>query len=282
MRKNVTFVSAALAAALVLVGFFFWRSILREKQWHAEVTGLAVFYGSRRASEDFVSGKRRMYVIDGEQQGEQFTGKTDGVCEIWSVQYSPFLGSVHTFSKEQQLESYNLRMKYLTSHPEEFPKEKVQSSIVAANGNSWSRYESDFGKYSALFPAQPSEVIEEKQNSRTYSASTPNYELSMMVTCAGDRNAEAPLRDLLDAVCKRLNAREVTIAETEMYGHRGLDASFESESAGTIKRYRWRMLFSRGAFYQLVTIDHTGRANQSDIDRFFTSFQFNREEVPKD
>ena len=81
-----------LSLSLVIAVGFFGHSLWRNWLWRQELLGLAGYYGSDRAVDDFTNGKLRLFEFDGEHQVDVFTGRTEGPFEIWNPQYLPSLG----------------------------------------------------------------------------------------------------------------------------------------------------------------------------------------------
>ena len=108
--------SLSLVGTLTFVGHGLWRNWW----WQQEVYGLAGYFGTDRAIDDFNNGKRRLFELDGEHEGDVFTGRSDGPFEIWNPQYLPSLGYPHRYSTEQMIGFYNRRMRNMHAHPEQF------------------------------------------------------------------------------------------------------------------------------------------------------------------
>ena len=91
---------------------------------------------SRRALDDFRDGHLRLYTLGGENEKAKYTGTNDGPFEIWVPHFYPSLGRAHRYSTEQFIEFYNRKMRYMQTHPSEFPRERREvQQPGAANGS---------------------------------------------------------------------------------------------------------------------------------------------------
>ncbi|HUG69511.1 MAG TPA: hypothetical protein VMM76_17300 [Pirellulaceae bacterium] len=116
-RIRTVLLSVSLIVALAFIGHGLWRNWL----WQQEVFGLVGYYGTVRAEHDFKNGQLRLFELDGEQQDDVSTGRSEGPFEIWNPQYLPVLGYPHRYATEQMVGFYNRRMRNMHAHPEQFP-----------------------------------------------------------------------------------------------------------------------------------------------------------------
>lgn len=123
MPKNhfLKVLALGLAVSLILNGIIFWR-IYGPGGWRDEVFGLAGAKATREAMDDYRNGRLRIYRIEGESDRKVFTGNMEGVFEVWSPIYHPEMGGAHRYSTAQFVEFYNRKMRYMHSHPEQFPE----------------------------------------------------------------------------------------------------------------------------------------------------------------
>ncbi len=92
--------------------------------WRDEVYTLSGANAAQQAMDDFRRNKLRLYVLGPASDRHHFTGSNDGPFEIWIPSFHPNLGSAHRYSTEQFIEFYNRKMRYMHSHPEDFPRIK--------------------------------------------------------------------------------------------------------------------------------------------------------------
>jgi hypothetical protein len=59
-------------------------------------------------------------VLHGQNEHLRYSGSNDGPFEIWISSFYPSLGYPERYSTEQQVESYNRKMRYMHEHPEKF------------------------------------------------------------------------------------------------------------------------------------------------------------------
>ena len=116
-------ICAALALALMIslgaLAFFCVYYRMQIFLWQSETGAEAYLNGCTFASEDFRSGRLRLYVISGDRDQDVDSGKKEGPFEIWYHQYfsSP---SPMSYSIEQTVRGYNDRMRNMQKHPEDF------------------------------------------------------------------------------------------------------------------------------------------------------------------
>ncbi len=77
---------------------------------------------TRQAMDDFREGHLVLYTLSSESEKPQYTGKHDGPFEIWTYPFSPDLGRAHRYSKEQFVDFYNRKMRYVHSHADKFQR----------------------------------------------------------------------------------------------------------------------------------------------------------------
>src|SRR5262245_5812556 len=76
--------------------------------WRDEVYDQVSLNATKRAMEDFRQGHLRLYALTGERSEKpHFTGKMDGVFEVWAPQFYPSLGRAHRYGTEQFIKFYN-------------------------------------------------------------------------------------------------------------------------------------------------------------------------------
>src|SRR5438105_211640 len=135
--------TASMLVTLAFVARLSWQ-VYGPGGWRDEVYGQVSMNATKRAMDDFKQGHLRLYKLGGENETARFTGKMDGLFEIWAPQFYPSLGQAHKYSTEQYIEFYNRKMRYMHSHPEKFSRgeEKVQPD-GPANGSQPMRSETN-------------------------------------------------------------------------------------------------------------------------------------------
>jgi hypothetical protein len=121
--KLIKIISVVFGLALVISLIFLVRArwqVYGIAGWKDEVYGLAGMRGSRLALDDFHTGKLRLFELASQQDAPKFSGRRDGVFEIWYPQFYPSMGEAHRYSTEQFVEFYNRNMRYMHEHPEKF------------------------------------------------------------------------------------------------------------------------------------------------------------------
>jgi hypothetical protein len=113
----------SLVVCSIFLGIAYWQ-IYGITGWKEEVWSLAGYAATMQALHDFRDGKLRLLKIDGENDTLRFSGQYKGPFEIWIAQYLPALGQVHKYSKEQYIEFYNRKMRYMYAHPEKFQRKQ--------------------------------------------------------------------------------------------------------------------------------------------------------------
>lgn len=111
----IVFQSVALVLALCFLFYLLWLNT-----WlRFEVEGLAQYLGATSALSDFRQGKLRLFRINGERSRDEYSGTNDGPFEVWYRAYSrsPYASRIVT---EQMVETYNMKMRYMHAHPEQF------------------------------------------------------------------------------------------------------------------------------------------------------------------
>jgi len=126
--KALMAVIAILTVALFTSLGFLVRGVWRDFMWKQEVVGLVGQVVLYRGTADYQAGKLRLFVIDGENEHERYSGTNDGPFQIWVAQYYPSLGYSDRFITEQMVSLYNSRMRAMYEHPEKyFPKTSISS-----------------------------------------------------------------------------------------------------------------------------------------------------------
>lgn len=113
IKVVIGFLIVALVTALGFLAYARWQNFM----WEMEVFGLAGDVGTSRAGRDFRAGKTRLFVLAGERDEDKFSGTNDGPFEVWYPQYFPQYYPFR-YGKEQDVEFYNRRMRYMHEHPE--------------------------------------------------------------------------------------------------------------------------------------------------------------------
>jgi hypothetical protein len=104
-------------AALVAWGY--WQ-VYGPGGWRDQVYGSTGALASRQALDDFRQGRLRLYQLAGESNAAKYTGTNEGPFEVWVADFYPSLGRAHRYAKEQFVEFYNRKMRYMHEHPERF------------------------------------------------------------------------------------------------------------------------------------------------------------------
>ena len=122
-----------LLGSAVLIAWGYWQ-IYGIGGWRDQLYASEGAVASRRALDDFRDGHLRLYTLGGESEKAKYTGTNDGPFEIWIPNFYPSFGHAHRYSREQFIEFYNRKMKYMHEHPDEFlPKRQEVQRDGAAN-----------------------------------------------------------------------------------------------------------------------------------------------------
>jgi hypothetical protein len=89
-----------------------------------------------------------------------------------------------------------------------------------------------------------------------------------------------PLRDRFANVREEFQIKNMTLADIQVDGHQGLDASYERVREGIKYSCRHRIFYANGALYQLTATTDKGHMDDSDIEDFFSSFHFLPDPAP--
>lgn len=112
--KTLKIIIANLTIALItLLGFLIHSQLWQISNWQSEVWSLAGSKGAEEAKQDFQVGKLKKKIIAGECAEDKFSGTNEGPFEVWTAQYYPALPWPYHYSVEQEIKSYNLRMRSL-------------------------------------------------------------------------------------------------------------------------------------------------------------------------
>ena len=127
--------SAFLLCSMLLNAWGYWQ-IFGIGGWRDQVYQSEGAVASQQALHDFREGHLRLYCFGDESDRAKYTGTNDGPFEIWIPQFYPSLGRAHRYSKEQFIEFYNRKMRYMHSNPDRFVSDTagVQQD-GAANGS---------------------------------------------------------------------------------------------------------------------------------------------------
>jgi hypothetical protein len=129
----IGFLLVVLLGSAVLMACCYWQ-VYGIGGWRDQLFASEGAVASRRALDDFRTGHLRLYTLGSESEQAKFTGTNDGPFEIWIPQFYPSLGVAERYSKEQFVEFYNRKMKYMHEHPEKFlPKRQEVRRDGAAN-----------------------------------------------------------------------------------------------------------------------------------------------------
>ena len=101
--------------------------------WRDQVYGSTGAFASRQALDDFRKGRLRLYQLAGENDTARYTGTNDGPFEIWVGDFYPSLGRAHRYAREQFVEFYNRKMRYMYEHPEGFRENSEAQPSGPAN-----------------------------------------------------------------------------------------------------------------------------------------------------
>ncbi len=130
--KRWRITAGILALALIVCLMFLGYAQLQiHLGWRDEVRALATLTGVAQAREDFRDGTLRLFRIEGESEQSRFSGERDGPFEIWAAWYLPLplgLDTWHACSRQRWVEAYNMKMRYMYEHPEQFPRPTSQPS----------------------------------------------------------------------------------------------------------------------------------------------------------
>jgi hypothetical protein len=112
------FIIALIIALFTSLGFLA-HAVWLNVWWKEEVYVLAGYEGGTRALHDYQNGKLRLFKISGERDADKFSGTNDGPFQVWFPQYYTVVYPMR-YSKEQEVEFYNRKMRYMHEHPEKF------------------------------------------------------------------------------------------------------------------------------------------------------------------
>lgn len=118
-----------------LIAWGYWQ-IYGIGGWRDQLYASEGAVASRRALDDFRAGHLRLYTLGGESDKAKYTGTNDGPFEIWIPDFYPSLGRAHRFSTEQFIAFYNSKMRYMHTHPDEFPPETKKVQLDGAANRS--------------------------------------------------------------------------------------------------------------------------------------------------
>ena len=120
--KTPPVVIAALTVALLASFALLAREVCRNGEWEVQVRDLASKQGWTRASDDYRSGRVRLFVISGLLSDDKFSGTNDGPFEIWFPQGFgddwPSRCAVETMVGHYNQE---MQLQLLHEHPERSP-----------------------------------------------------------------------------------------------------------------------------------------------------------------
>lgn len=130
VQHTLIAVCVLLIGSIVLNAWAVWQ-IYGIYGWRDAVFGAVSMNATLQALDDFEKGHLRLYVLDGESEERQFTGRKEGVFEVWRPQFYPMLGRAHTYATQQFVQYYNRKMRYMHSHPDQFRRktENVQQDV---------------------------------------------------------------------------------------------------------------------------------------------------------
>src|ERR1041385_4849316 len=112
--------------SLLLSGWSWWQ-IYGLGGWRDEVNIFVGTQATQQAMDDFREGHIRLYTLSGENEASRSTGRRDGAFEVWTYPFAPALGHAHRYAKEQFIEFYNRKMRYMHSHPDKFTMQQRNS-----------------------------------------------------------------------------------------------------------------------------------------------------------
>jgi hypothetical protein len=121
-------------ASLAFAAWCYWQ-IYFFGGWRDEVYGLVGMTAMTQAMDDYGEGQLRLYTLGGETEESYYTGTNDGPFEVWIPYYYPPLGRAHRYSREQFVEFYNRKMRYMYNHPKTFPRKADVQPVGQANGS---------------------------------------------------------------------------------------------------------------------------------------------------
>jgi hypothetical protein len=144
----------------------------------------------------------------------------------------------------------------------------------------WITFSPPKGGFSILMPAEPKEETDSKTDftSHLYSASTDNaiylagfgdYAPSVRLDVQGElaANRDNFIKGLPQA--KLLSSRNVTLEE-----HPGIEFTGENSQA----RFKSRIYLIGNRVYQIVALEFVGKDDTENVNRFFSSFAFTRQQ----
>ncbi|MBW2647267.1 MAG: hypothetical protein JRE23_14050 [Deltaproteobacteria bacterium] len=116
MSKYINKILLILCCIFFVIFCFLLR---RNHQWKDELSLMSRYAGTLEALNDYKKGNLRIYKIiyDGKRE---FSGKKEGVFEVWYEPCYLILGKPHIFQTKVFTTAYNSKMKYMHQHPERF------------------------------------------------------------------------------------------------------------------------------------------------------------------
>jgi len=129
-------------AGAVMLAWDYWQ-IYGPGGWRDQVYGSTGALASRQALDDFRHGRLRLYQLAGQSDAVRYTGTNDGPFEVWVADFCPSLGRAHRYAREQFVEFYNRKMRYMHEHPERFQDDNEVQPDGAANSSQPVRSETD-------------------------------------------------------------------------------------------------------------------------------------------
>jgi len=140
MKPRATYVIISVLAILLLsaasvILWYRWQ-IYGIAGWRDQLYEAEGSVASRQALSDFREGHLRLYTLGGENEHPKYTGTNEGPFEIWILHFYPALGGAHRYSKEQFIEFYNRKMRYIQAHPDKFQQTRKEAPQARAANRS--------------------------------------------------------------------------------------------------------------------------------------------------
>jgi hypothetical protein len=135
LKIVVAVLSVATIICLAFLAKFYWQTYWLGG-WKDQVFMYSSSDAVHEALDDFQIGRLRLYELDGDRDDSKFSGRRDGSFEIWYKWYHPSLGIAEQYATSNWVTYYNMKMKYMYSHPDKFQQHSRAATNTLAKPSS--------------------------------------------------------------------------------------------------------------------------------------------------
>jgi hypothetical protein len=153
-----------------------------------------------------------------------------------------------------------------------------RSRPSSTSAEAWVVFKSDLAKFSVHYPSPPSESVDDA-GEHAFRVIYSNGERVLSVRYQPNADTEVTLGERFANVRDQLKADKMELKDTDVRGHRGMEATYQAKVQGEEFVFRHRLFYVGGAFYQVIGVRSARKGGDQDIDRFFESFRFADEAV---